>query len=170
MALTFLTSSDQTVEVVVTCDSTVEATDEQKTAYLTSGKLEDLGSVGDDATKFTLKALSPSEREEAEVKAGAYSRSELGRLLWVEAPIDTKERARWHHNLTEDERESMASYEAYLSRVYLEMIKASLKKIDGEEASLEQVQAIRPDSFRVRAISELVAHIQRISLLGIEGK
>ena len=50
------------------------------------------------------------------------------------------------------------------------MIKASLKKIDGEEASLEQVQAIRPDSFRVRAISELVAHIQRISLLGIEGK
>ena len=81
MALTFLTSSDQTIEVVVTCDSTVEATDEQKTAYLTSGKLEDLGSVGDDATKFTLKALSPSEREEAEVKAGAYSRSELGRLL-----------------------------------------------------------------------------------------
>ena len=64
MALTFLTSSDQTVEVVVTCDSTVEATDEQKTAYLTSGKLEDLGSVGDDATKFTLKALSQKSRRE----------------------------------------------------------------------------------------------------------
>ena len=114
--------------------------------------------------------MSPSEREQAEVQAGAYSRSELGRMLWVEAPTNTNERARWHHALTNDEREAMASYEAYLSRVYLEMIRASLIKIDGEEASLEQVQNIRPDSFRVRAISELVAHIQRISLLGIEGK
>jgi hypothetical protein len=31
------------------------------------------------ATMFTLKALSPQEREEAEVRAGAYTRSELGR-------------------------------------------------------------------------------------------
>lgn len=169
MALTFLTSEDQTIDIVITCDKALEASDEQKKTYLSSGKLEDLGSV-EGATKFTIKALSPSEREHAEVQAGAYSRSELGRLLWVEAPVDSSERARWHHALTDDEREAMAGYEAYLSRVYLEMIKASLLSIDGEEASLEQVQAIRPDSFRVRAISELVAHIQRISLLGIEGK
>jgi hypothetical protein len=169
MALTFLTSEDQTIDIVITCDKALEASDEQKKTYLSSGKLEDLGSV-EGATKFTIKALSPSEREHAEVQAGAYSRSELGRLLWVEAPVDPSERARWHHALSDDEREAMASYEAYLSRVYLEMIKASLVSIDDEEASLEQVQAIRPDSFRVRAISELVAHIQRISLLGIEGK
>jgi hypothetical protein len=169
MALTFLTSEDQTIDIVITCDKTLEASEDQKKNYLSSGNLEDLGSV-EGATKFTIKALSPSEREQAEVQAGAYSRSELGRLLWIEAPTNTNDRARWHHALTNDEREAMASYEAYLSRVYLEMIRASLIKIDGEEASLEQVQNIRPDSFRVRAISELVAHIQRISLLGIEGK
>lgn len=169
MALTFLTSEDQTIDIVITCDKALEASEDQKKNYLSSGNLEDLGSV-EGATKFTIKALSPSERENAEVQAGAYSRSELGRMLWVEAPTNTNERARWHHALTNDEREAMASYEAYLSRVYLEMIRASLIKIDGEEASLEQVQSIRPDSFRVRAISELVAHIQRISLLGIEGK
>ena len=70
----------------------------------------------------SLKALSPAEREEAEVKAGAYTRSELGRLLWVEAPSETKERARWHHALTDDERQAMSDYQAYLSRVYIEMV------------------------------------------------
>ena len=169
MALTFLTSEDQTIDVVITCDKALEASEDQKKTYLSSGNFEDLGSA-EGATKFTIKALSPSEREQAEVQAGAYSRSELGRLLWIEAPTNTNDRARWHHALTNDEREAMSSYESYLSRVYLEMIRASLVKIDGEDASLEQVQNIRPDSFRVRAISELVAHIQRISLLGVEGK
>jgi len=170
MALHFLTSSEQTIEVVVTCDSSVEATEEQRDSYLQSGDLNDLGKVGEDATKFTLKALSPSEREEAEVMAGAYTRSELGRLLWVEAPSEPKARAVWHHNLTDDERESMADYQAYLSRVYIEMIKASLTMVDGVEADFSTVNNIRPDSNRVQAISELVMHIQRISLLGIEGK
>ena len=64
----------------------------------------------------------------------------------------------------------MANYEAYLNRVYFEMIKASLTHIDNEEASIEKVQLIRPESARIKAISELVAHIQRISLLGISGK
>ena len=41
---------------------------------------------------------------------------------------------------------------------------------DGEEATLDQLQLIRPESHRVQTISELVLHIQRISLLGIEGK
>ena len=168
--LTFLTSSEQTIDIVVTCDSEVMATTEQRQAYLQSGDLGDLGEVGKSATRFTIKALSPAEREEAEVKAGAYSRSELGRMLWVDAPTDPKEKARWHHDLSEDERTAMADYQAYLSRVYIEMIRASLTHIDGQEASVEQVDMIRPDSDRLTVVSELVLHIQRISLLGIEGK
>jgi hypothetical protein len=50
------------------------------------------------------------------------------------------------------------------------MIKASLTHIDGEEASADQLDLIRPESHRVQAVSELVMHIQRISLLGVEGK
>ena len=170
MALHFLTSSNESIEVVVTCDSSVEATEEQRNDYLNSGSLDDLGNVGEDATKFKLKALSPSEREEAEVRAGAYTRSELGRLLWVEAPTEPKARAVWHHGLTDDEREAMSDYNAYLQRVYIEMIIGSLTHINGEEATMSMVNKIRPDSNRIQTISELVMHIQRISLLGIEGK
>ena len=43
--------------------------------------------------RFTLKALSPAEREQAEIRAGAMTRSELGRLLWSEAPDDPREKA-----------------------------------------------------------------------------
>jgi hypothetical protein len=50
------------------------------------------------------------------------------------------------------------------------MIRGSLVHIDREEASVEQLNMIRPDSHRIQVISELVLHIQRISLLGIEGK
>ena len=170
MALNFLTSSKQTIDVVVTCDSEVSSTTEQRSAYLSSGDLGDLGEVGENATRFIIKALSPSEREEAEVRAGAYSRSELGRLLWIEAPSDHSERARWHHDLSDDERSAMSQYQAYLNRVYLEMLRGGLTHINGEEASVEQVDMIRPDSDRLTVISELVAHIQRISLLGVEGK
>lgn len=170
MALTFLTNSEQTIDVVVTCDSEVKATDEQRSLYLKSGDLSDLGEVGESATRFTLKALSPSEREEAEVRAGAYSRSELGRMLWVESPSDQGEKARWHHALTDDERSAMSEYQAYLNRVYVEMLRSGLTHINGEEASVEQVDMIRPDSDRLTVVSELVLHIQRISLLGIEGK
>lgn len=94
MALSFVTSTDIEVDVVVTCDPAVEATIEQRAAYLQSGDLNDLGSVGEDATRFTIRALSPAERERAEVAAGAYTRSELGRLLWIEAPGNVEERAR----------------------------------------------------------------------------
>lgn len=170
MALTFLTSSEQSIDIVVTCDDEVNTTTEQRSAYLQSGDLGDLGEVSESATRFTIKALSPSEREEAEVRAGAYSRSELGRMLWIESPSEAIERARWHHALTDDERSAMSAYQAYLSRVYLEMIRGSLTHINGEEASLDQINMIRPDSDRLTVISELVAHIQRISLLGVEGK
>lgn len=170
MALSFLTNADHTVEVVVTCDPEVEADESQRSAYIQSGDLSELGSVSDDATRFTLKALSPSEREDAEVRAGALRRSELGRLLWSEAPIDSSERARWHHGLTDDEREAMSGYNAYINRVYVEMLRASLQLIDGEQANVDQLELIRPDSHRTNTISELVLHVQRISLLGDQGK
>lgn len=170
MALSFLTNADHTVEVVVTCDPEVKADESQRSAYIQSGDLSELGSVSDQATRFTLKALSPSEREDAEVRAGALRRSELGRLLWSEAPIDSAERARWHHALTDDEREAMSGYNAYINRVYVEMLRASLQLIDGKEASVEQLELIRPDSHRTDTISQLVLHVQRISLLGDQGK
>lgn len=169
MALSFLTSSEQTQEVVVTCDPEVTASAEQRSAYLESGDLSALGEIGQ-ATRFTLKALSPSEREDAEARAGALIRSELGRLLWTEAPTAERERAEWHHALSDDERRAMSDYQAYLNRVYQEMINSSLILIDGEEADAEQLQLIRPEAHRIQTVSELVLHIQRISLLGIEGK
>ena len=170
MALSFLTNADHTIEAVVTCDPEVEADSDQRSAYIQSGDLSDLGSVSDNATRFTLKALSPSEREEAEVRAGALKRSELGRLLWSEAPIDSSDRARWHHALSDDERSAMADYNSYINRVYVEMLRSSLKLIDGEDARVDQLQLIRPDSHRTETISELVLHVQRISLLGDQGK
>jgi hypothetical protein len=36
----------------------------------------------------------------------------LGGCLWVEAPDDLKAKARWHHELSEDEREALAMYQA----------------------------------------------------------
>lgn len=169
MALRFLTNSDHAITVVVTCDDEVQASAEQKALYLSDGDMKHL-TVGDKATRFTLKALSPSDREDAEIRAGAYTRSELGRLLWVEAPSETNERARWHHALSDDERQAMSDYQAYISRVYLEMVRASLTHIDDEPSSVDQVQMIRPDDARTATISELVVHIQRISLLGDQGK
>lgn len=170
MALSFLTSSEQTIDVVTTVDPAVKASPDQVSIYLETGDPSRLNIVGDDATRFTLKALSPVEREEAECRAGALTRSELGRLLWSEAPDNAQEKARWHHALTSEDREAMSDYQQYLNRVYIEMIRSSLVSIDGEQGNVEMIQQIRPESHRVQVISELVLHIQRISLLGIEGK
>ena len=169
MALSFLTSSEQTIEVVVTCDPAVECSTDQRSAYLETGDLTHL-TITEGATAFTLKALSPSEREQAEIRAGAMTRSELGRLLWSQSPDDVEEKARWHHELSDAEREAMSQYQQYLSRVFDEMIRASLVSIDNEPANLDQLQMIRPESHRVQTISELVLHIQRISLIGDQGK
>ena len=168
MAISFLSSSLSTVDVFLSFDPSVELNEEQRTEYLTSGIFK--GNANQDATKFTIKALSPSEREEAEMKAGSFTRSELGRLLWIESPSDDKEKATWHHALSEEEKRALSSYQAYLNRVYLEMIRASLVAIDEEDATLDNVQAIRPETHRIQAITELVLHIQRISLVGDEGK
>jgi hypothetical protein len=117
-----------------------------------------------------LKPLGPADREAAEIRAGAFSRSELGRYLWIEAPTDAHKKARWHHGLSIEEREALASYEAYISRVSIEMIRESLVEIDGHEGTVEMIQDIRPDSFRISTITELVLHIQRASLVGDSGK
>lgn len=170
MALRFLTSSNMSIDIVVTCDDAVECTEAQRSQYLETGELGALDVVRDDATRFNIKALSPAEREQAEANAGALTRSELGRLLWSEAPDDTTERAKWHHDLDDDERVAMSEYQQYLNRVYVEMIRAALVSIDGEPADVDQLQMIRPEPARIQTISELVLHIQRISLLGIEGK
>ena len=168
MAISFLTDSTSTIDIYLTFDSSVEIDEEEKNKYFTTGIFE--GNKTPDATRFTLKALSPSEREEAEIKAGSFTRSELGRLLWVECPSDEKEKAVWHHNLTMEERQAFSEYQAYINRVYLEMIRSSLVSINGEDATLENIQCIRPESHRIQAITELVLHIQRISLVGDSGK
>ena len=104
------------------------------------------------------------------MQAGSYTRSELGRLLWTESPNDEKDKAQWQHSLSTEEKEALSSYQAYINRVYLEMIRVSLVSIDGNEADLETIQSIRPESHRVQAITELVLHVQRISLIGDSGK
>ena len=168
MALSFMPDADMTLEVVVTCDPSVIASPDQAKAYMLTGDLGELESY-EGATIFTLKALSPAERESAEVKAGAYVRSELGRLLWTEAPDDQREKARWHHNLTEDEREALAMYQSYLNKVFVEMVEAALTLIDGEPAK-GKLELIKPEAHRLAVITELVQHIQRMSLLGQRGK
>ena len=170
MALNFLTSTNTTFDVVVTADNSVTCNDDQRREYLNTGDMNALEDVGKEVTVFTLKPLGPSEREQAEIRAGAYSRSELGRLLWVEAPTDVRDKARWHHELPKDEREAYADYEAYISRVYIEMIRESLVSINGEPATVDMIQMIRPDSMRITTITELVLHIQRASLTGDQGK
>lgn len=168
MAISFLTSTEVEVDVYLTMDESIELTEEQRSTYLSKGVFE--GKVKERATVFKLKALSPSDREEAEVRAGSYTRSELGRILWIESPTDDKEKATWHHSLSDEEKQALGSYQAYLNRVYVEMIRSSLVSIDGKEASVDQIQMIRPESHRVQAITELVLHIQRLSLLGDSGK
>ena len=168
MALSFMPSSHMTLEVVVSCDPSVIASPEQIKAYMNTGDLKELEAY-EGATIFELKALSPAEREEAEVKAGAYVRSELGRLLWSEAPEDSRQKARWHHELTEDEREALALYQQYLNRVFIEMVGLALIKIDGESAE-GKIDLIKPEAHRLSVITELVQHVQRMSLLGHRGK
>lgn len=169
MALSFLPSSELSIKVVVTCDDSVECTDEQRSLYLENGDESHLTITGD-VTWFTLKALSPTEREDAEARAGAYSRSELGRLLWSMSPSNVEDKARWHHALTDDERIAYSEYNGYLNRVYMEMIRSSLTHVNGAEFDVDRINDIRPESSRVQTITELVFHIQRISLLGSSGK
>jgi hypothetical protein len=157
MALHFSTSTNDHFTIVVTCDSAVNFTDESKAAY---------------STRFTLKPLGPQDRERAEIRAGAFTRSELGKLLWAESPNDKRAHARWHHALTEDEREALASYEAYISKSYVEYVyvRESLISINDEPATMDMIDSIRPEHMRITTITEIVLHLQRVSLLGDVGK
>lgn len=170
MALYFSTTTDIEYDIVITCDSALDMTDEEKSGYLKTGeglKVKE----GMTPTYFKLKPLSPKDREIAETKAGAYTRSELGRILWTEEPNGYKEKAYWRENLNDVEKKALSSYEKYLSNVYEEMVKAGVKSIVGVNGDVwDIIDSIRPDVDRVRTISELVLHIQRLSLLSNEGK
>lgn len=170
MALHFSTTTDVLFDVVISCDEALDMTQEEIKIYLQKGgelKLKE----GQTPTYFVIKPMGPKERENAEVRAGAYTRSELGRILWVEEPSDLKEKAYWRENLSELERKALSSYEQYINKVYEEMIRESVKEIKGIKGDpLELIQKIRPEADRVRTVSELIIHIQRLSLLGAEGK
>lgn len=169
MALHFLTSSDQTIDIYSTCDSSVNIDESKYFEYLKTGDVN-LLELKDDATIFTLKPLTPEDRENAEIAAGALTRSELGRFLFINAPDDEKEKAIYHHALNEDERKAFSEYAGYIGRVTIEMIKKSLIKINGKPASFDMIQSIRPDQHRLQTITELSIHVQRISLVGDLGK
>ena len=79
MAISFLTSTNIEVDVFLTFDPSVEITEDQRSNYLTTGLME--GEVKEDATRFTIKALSPSDREEAEVRAFHFSIQIRGLIL-----------------------------------------------------------------------------------------
>lgn len=165
----FATDAAQEVEIVSTVDPAVQGNDEDKASYLRTRDEGLLQTEG--ATRFVVRALTPSQREAAEVAAGVYRRSELGRQLWLAQPDDPDGRARWQHQLPDDEREALGSYEGYLARVYREMLRAGLVRIVGHDGDpLELVDLIRPDHHRQLLCSELVAHIQALSTLPPEGK
>lgn len=166
----FATDATQEIEVVSIVDPAVQASEEAKTSYLKSRDESLLESTAG-ANRFVLRALTPPQREAAEVAAGVYCRSELGRQLWMQQPDEPTERARWQHALPEDEREALGSYEGYLSRVYREMLRAGLVRIIGHDGDpVELLDSVRPEHHRQLLFQELVAHIQNISTLPLEGK
>jgi len=170
MALHFSTSSAIEHNVVISIDPALDMTSEDFSVYLKKGG-EYKCLEGQEATVFVVKALSPKQREAAEVAAGAYKRSELGRYLHAVEPTSVKEKAEWHNNLSDAEKSAYFEYSQYISRVYEEMIKQALVRIEGVDGSpIELIHNIKPDAHRVATITELVVHIQRLSLLGDQGK
>ena len=169
--LKFSTSTNTEFKIVITCDDALDMTPAEKSLYL-QGDFEQL-KVKQDAqpTFFLIKPLSPADREEIEVKAGAYTRSELGRMLYLDQPDDAKKRAYWHDALSDQEKTALAQYQAYLNRVYVETAKKAIVKIEGYDGNFwDAIQSIKPDIHRLQTIAEIVTHTQRLSLLGDEGK
>jgi len=165
MALRFSNTADIKIEVVITSDESVTCTPEQAQAYLTEGDKSGL-IIGEDATIFIIKPLTLEERERAEIRAGAHTRSELGRFLHDQKPSDAEEYARWHHDLRDDEREALGKYKAYLNQCYYEIVKSGLVEIKGLEGSAyDALMTISPEAVKVASLMELVCHIQRLSLL-----
>lgn len=166
--ISFNTSTRHTFKIVVSTDSSVTMTEEQKRNYFNSGNLDDI-QVDDKASWFTLRTLSIADREQAEIKAGAFTRSELGKLLWVEAPNDTRDKAVWHNRLSDEEKEALAKYEKYLDRSYLEYAKASLVAINDEEVNSDILDNLSPAD-KSNVIYEMVIHLTRESTLSESGK
>lgn len=171
MALHFLTSTSQTFDVYITCDPSVKASDENKRKYLKSRDAS-LLEVDENATVVTLKALGPAEREAAEIRAGAFTRDELGKFLYYEyiSISDAYERAEYHHKLDESERIALAKYEQYTNNVALETIREGLVSLNGEPVNLDMIQAIRPNAVRIQTITEIFNHIITASNIGDVGK
>lgn len=166
--ISFNTSTRHTFKIVVSTDSSVQMTEEQKKNYFNTGNLDDI-QVDDNASWFTLRTLSIADREQAEIKAGAFTRSELGKLLWVEAPNDTRDKAVWHNRLSDEEKEALAKYEKYLDRSYLEYAKASLVAINDEEVNSDILDNLSPAD-KSNVIYEMVIHLTRESTLSEAGK
>lgn len=170
MALNFCITSDIKKTVYITSDESIKADQEAAQSYLSEGDESGL-EIGADATQFVIKPLSLEDRERAEVKAGAHTRSELGRLLHDQKPSDDEEYARWHHKLEEDERAALGRYSAYLNKCYYEIVKAGLVEIVGIEGDpYKALMNISPEPAKIGAIMELVCHIQRLSLLSSDEK
>jgi hypothetical protein len=170
MALRFSASADIRKTVYITSDESIKATSEAAQAYLSEGDESGL-EIGAEATKFIIKPLSLEDRERAEIRAGAHTRSELGRLLHDQKPANDEEYARWHHNLEEDERAALGRYNAYLNQCYYEIVRAGLVEIVGIEGEpYKALMSISPEPAKIGAIMELVCHIQRLSLLSGEEK
>ena len=169
--LKFSTTTTIEIKIAVSCDPALDMTSAEITAYL-QGDFDSLKIKQDQApTYFFIKPLSPSDREEIEIKAGAYTRSELGRMLYLDQPEDAKKKAYWHDALSDQEKSALAQYQAYLNRVYVETAKKAIVKIEGYEGnSWDAIQSIKPDIHRLQTIAEIVTHTQRLSLLGDEGK
>ena len=130
--LKFSTTTTIEIKIAVSCDPALDMTSAEITAYL-QGDFDSLKIKQDQApTYFFIKPLSPSDREEIEIKAGAYTRSELGRMLFVEQPDDQKKRAYWQDSLSDQEKNAFAQYQAYLNRVYAETAKKALVKVVNE--------------------------------------
>jgi hypothetical protein len=170
MALRFSASADIRKTVYITSDESVTASQEAAQAYLSEGDESGL-EIGADATQFIIKPLSLEDREKAEVRAGAHTRSELGRLLHDQKPADEESYARWHHKLEEDERAALGRYSAYLNQCYYEIVRAGLVEIVGIEGDpYKALMSISPEPAKIGAIMELVCHIQRLSLLSSDEK
>ena len=166
--ISFNTSTRHTFKIVVSTDSSVQMTEEQKKNYFNTGNLDDI-QVDQNASWFTLRTLSIADREQAEIKAGAFTRSELGKLLWVEAPNDTRDKAVWHNRLSDEEKEALAKYEKYLDRSYLEYAKASLVAINDEEVNSDILDNLSPAD-KSNVIYEMVIHLTRESTLSEAGQ
>jgi len=165
MALRFSNTADIEYTVYSTSDESVKCSPEQAQRYLSEG--DDVGfEISDEATAFIIKPLSLQDRERAEIRAGSHTRSELGRLLNDQKPIEPEAFARWQHALTDDEKRALATYQMYVNQCYYEIVKSGLVKIKGVEGdAFEALMQVQPESVRIGTLMELVCHIQRVSIL-----